>query len=106
MREKEKKLSQMANTHPQRVDPRIVEGVLSFSISNSSGPESVDAVVIKVAAWRARVGLNGCDSQHAVLGPTGLAGMGAGANPDCCGGYHQYRAHASPVPHSSQAFSK
>ena len=52
MREKEKKLSQMANTHPQRVDPRIVEGVLSFSISNSSGPESVDAVVIKVDAWR------------------------------------------------------
>ena len=106
MREKEKKLSQMANTHPQRIDPRIVEGVLSFSIGDSPGPESVEAVLIRVNSWRGRVGLDGGDSQHAVLGSTGLAGMGAGTNPDGCGGHNQNGTHASPVPHSSQAFSK
>ena len=96
----------MANPYPQSIDPRIVEGVLSFSIGDSPGPESIEAVLFRVNSWRGRVGLDGGDSQHAVLGSTGLAGMGAGANPDCCGGYHQYRAHASPVPHSSQALSK
>ena len=52
------------------------------------------------------MGLDGGDSQHAVLGSTGLAGMGAGTNPDGCGGHNQNGTHASPVPHSSQAFSK